>query len=201
MAERTPIGRNIPFPSRGMYYPAWAPSYEGLEDLKIKSADGEPYYHGDPDEEGNKRPVTLSDVAPERRWAVDFDTGRILNQRDFSDMHLAWINYICKSDGRVVAMNAENKYFDPSIEPVPNAEEFVLRQPDGTQATWKKLRVGDFKPPAQKQNENLIAQLVEGLGGAMSGFVQQGKPVQSSTLGNAAEVRPKFEKVPSPSEG
>ena len=198
---RAPVGRHIPYAAREMYYPGWAPDFTGLDDLEIKDAEGEPFILGEPDGEGNPVPVTLKDVAPERRWAIDFDTGQLMGQRDFQDLFEAWIQFKCTKKGEIVAITETNKYFDPRLEPVPSVQEFVLRQPDGTQATWKKLRVQDFKPPSTIANESLVAQLVEGLGGALSGFVQKGQPLQESTLGKPAEVRPKFTTVPPPSDG
>lgn len=204
MATRNPIGRHIPYPAREMYYPAWAPSFEGLDELELKWSDGEAIYKGDPDEDGNPVPVMLRDVAPERRWAVDFDTGHLISQRDFSELYELWITNICKPDGQVEELAKGNKYFNPASEEIPNIEDFVLRQPDGTRAHWKKLRVADFKPPSQAQNEGLIAQLVEGLGGAMSGFAQNQRDnavASVSETRQVAEVRPKFAKVPAPSQG
>lgn len=205
MSERMPIGRHIPYPAREMYYPAWAPSFEGLDDLEIKSEEGEQYYHGDKDEGGNDRPVTLRDVAPERRWAIDYDTGRVMNQRDFQELFWEWCAFKCTAEGVVVDLTKGNRHFDARSEPVPMVSEFVLRQPDGTQATWKTLVVQDFRPPAQAQNQELISQLVQGLGETLSGFAprsgQAVTPQQEDTLGKPAEVRPKFEKVPAPSQG
>ena len=184
-----------------MYYPAWAPSFEGLEGLELKDTKGlvdDKFKRKDGTilNGETKEPVTLNDVAPERRWAVDFETGELHNQRDFQDMYLDWIR-LESVDGQVRGL--DNKYFDPTAEAIPSVADFVLVHPERQNVTWKRCNATDFKPPRVTENNQAIDRLVEGLGEKLSGFAPRGTAPQETR--QVAERRPKFEKVPAPSEG
>lgn len=131
---------HIPIPERETYYPAWGPNFSQHLQLVLRDGEGKSYTKPD----GN--PVRVEDVLAERRWAIDYETGSFLDARDFREAYTNWIMMVCTPQREVIPMRAVNPHFEPTLEPIPNVDDFVLHRAEGGRLDWGDQHARVFKP-------------------------------------------------------
>ena len=126
-------------PQYQAYVPDWSPIFdESALDREVKNR-------------GIGLGFTVRQVLPERRWAIDPETGECMDQRDFEERYKLYIS-LTVSGGSVVSVQKNNRYFDPSVAPIPGVSGFV-----GAALDWqgKEIAIGfdPDKPATVKETE------------------------------------------------